>query len=443
MSLGFGLCLDASSFKKQTTKRADYGFHHYFELCQFVYCLLSRSRKVSSLPPLEAWESFMDVSKLDAFEEADMDSFLVLHDFGVDLLRRGTSEFLDFRRRCREFFDYLVEVILSHCAVSNQFMEGIYCFCPELLLEGDDKHVFMSFKKLSQVLERSGSLSSVELKAASEEFVTFVVDVRSRHVNDERSAEDIKDIVAYLVADYGLQSCKNLYRVFRLCCLVVQKRLADYPTVDFDLKNCAVPPIVVTSCIRGVQSCVSAPDYKLSAFFTKHTMDKVREAIASSRDFMSSGTFDTWEGICSGGHSAFVERYQGLFDAYLDGKKKESYQRLRDGGSRGSRSVSGAEMSSMIRSRSQSSSVGSDAAAVSVDGSDKGKMPSRMVSLLGHKKDQKKLASSGVGSSSHKSVVRKDDKKSGKNTAKPAVSKSGKSVGKSAGEKTASSSKGN
>ena len=44
------LYLDAVCFKKQQTGRSDYSFHSYMELCQFVYCLLSRSGKVSSLP---------------------------------------------------------------------------------------------------------------------------------------------------------------------------------------------------------------------------------------------------------------------------------------------------------------------------------------------------------------------------------------------------------
>ena len=41
--------LGSSSFKKQVSNRPDYCFHYYFELCQFLYCLLSRSQKLSSL----------------------------------------------------------------------------------------------------------------------------------------------------------------------------------------------------------------------------------------------------------------------------------------------------------------------------------------------------------------------------------------------------------
>ena len=78
-------------------------------------------------------------------------------------------------------------------------------------------------------------------------------------------------------------SRRNLCRVFKFCCLVVRKVLVDYPAVDRSLNGCIVPLIGVTSCIRGVQSCVSAPGYKHIAFFTKHSMVGVRKAIADAR----------------------------------------------------------------------------------------------------------------------------------------------------------------
>ena len=46
------VCSDHSTFKKLRAGRSDFGFHSYSEVCQFVYCLLTRSRKLSSLPEL-------------------------------------------------------------------------------------------------------------------------------------------------------------------------------------------------------------------------------------------------------------------------------------------------------------------------------------------------------------------------------------------------------
>ena len=118
--------------------------------------------------------------KAAAFEKVSTDEFLQDHEFEALLRQRNTSEFKDFRNRCLEIMDYLVGKVLSHLVVSAGFMQGLYCFCPELLLEGYDHHVFCLFKTLLQVLERTGPVSSCESKAAAQELVTYVVDLRAR-----------------------------------------------------------------------------------------------------------------------------------------------------------------------------------------------------------------------------------------------------------------------
>ena len=97
------LCLDHCTFVKQKAGRSDYAFHAYSEVCQFVYCLLIRSRKVSSLPALNDWESYMEPSKLQAFEKVSTDDFLQNYEFGAELHRSNTGEAREFRNRCREF----------------------------------------------------------------------------------------------------------------------------------------------------------------------------------------------------------------------------------------------------------------------------------------------------------------------------------------------------
>ena len=137
--------VDAVCFKKQQQGRADYGFHAYMELCHLVYCLLSRSRRVWSLPNINAWGEYMNVSKLSQYDEIPTAEFLQNYDFGAMLREFKGSEGRDFQDRCREFVDRFVELVLALQAASSEFMSGLYCFCPELLLEGDDKHVFDLF----------------------------------------------------------------------------------------------------------------------------------------------------------------------------------------------------------------------------------------------------------------------------------------------------------
>ena len=153
------MCLDAVCFKKQQQGRADYGFHAYVELCQLVFCLLSQSRRVSSLPKINAWEEYMDVSKLSQYDEVPSSEFLQDYDFGAMLRQFKRSDGRDFQDRCREIIDHFVELVLAQQAASSEFMSGLYCFCPELLLEGDDKHVFDLFNRLARCLEHCGVIS--------------------------------------------------------------------------------------------------------------------------------------------------------------------------------------------------------------------------------------------------------------------------------------------
>ena len=294
-----------------------------------MYCLLSWTRQITGLPELHDWEAYMDVSKIEAFKKIDTADFLLSHDFGEELQRGKTGEMQEFRNRCREFMDRLVDVLLESNLVSSDFLQGAYSFCPELLLEGDDRYIFRLFSKLVRVLERSGALSSEEAKSGSEEFVTFVVDARRRHADAERSAESIADVMSYFLTDYSFLARKDLCRILKLCCLVMRSPAIDYLEVNFSLKDCSVPASMLPSCLRGVQSYVRNPEFKLGVFFSQHTMDCVQDSISGAREFMSSSSFDPWNRLCVGDRAEFIQRYSELFKTHVDRRKEESYQRFR------------------------------------------------------------------------------------------------------------------
>ena len=350
--------LDAVCFKKQQTGRSDYSIHSYMELCQFIFCLLSRSRKVSSLPDSNSWETYMDVSKIAFFDSVSSADVLRNYDFGSTVRQFKGGEGPDFLERCREFFDRLVQLILAQHCVSADFMCGLYCLWPELLLEGDDKHVFDLFRKLVRVLERNSAVSDVESSCAVEEFLTYVVDAPFRHVKSNQSAEEVEDVVAHLLTDYSFLARKNLCRVFKVCCLVAVKLRGSFFAVEIDLSGCKILKLTVLSCIRGVQSCVLSAKYKQKSFFTKHTMDRVRDAVSSARIFMSLSSFNPWERICGDGQGVFVSRYMKQFNDYVALQKGDSYERLRSANKRDRKLQSaGGDCSTLSCSGSASSSV--------------------------------------------------------------------------------------
>ena len=59
-------------------------------------------------------------------------------------------------------------------------------------------------------------------------------------------------------------------------------------------------------------------------------MDCVRIAISRAREFMSASfSFDPWGRLCVSDRVEFVQRYSELFEAHIDRRKEESYQRIR------------------------------------------------------------------------------------------------------------------
>ena len=59
-------------------------------------------------------------------------------------LKKRNSSFLrkEFRKDCRRFLEDLVSTILSTVAVRSPAGQGLSCFCPEIVIGGDDYSAF-------------------------------------------------------------------------------------------------------------------------------------------------------------------------------------------------------------------------------------------------------------------------------------------------------------
>ena len=351
-----------------------------------------------------------------------LSDFLLNHSFGAVLQSRKDSDGRAFREQCVKFMDRLIDAILAQQPVTGEFSCGLYAFWPELLSEGDDRHMLELFRKLVRVLESSGCVSAVESRTAVEEYSTFVVEARKRHASGGSSAEDISDIVQYLLSDYSFLSRKASRRVFELYCLVVLKPRGDFPAVDISFAKCQVPEWVVTTCICGVQSSVSSADFKLSTFFIKFTMHEVRDSINAAQTFMSQMDSDPWTGICSGGQAAFVERYTDLFNARVNRKRGGASHQVSTFGesSRGGQLDGNNGFSAAVLSDSSTSAVSappvSNSSGANSFRRSKAPIHSSLGSLLGRKKDVS--TSGGQGEKKTKKESKKSAVKSGASSSK-------------------------
>ena len=152
------------------------------------------------------------------------DLFLINQLFEKVLLAAKMSRAREFRLECRRFLDRLVDKIQQTVYCSSPVSQGLYCFCPELLLDSDDVVVFDLFAKLVGSLGRCGLLYSGEVTESKAEFLSYVVEARQWHVSGGTVSSDVKNVVMYLMHQYAFQSRHCLMRVFQLCCLFVESQ---------------------------------------------------------------------------------------------------------------------------------------------------------------------------------------------------------------------------
>ena len=110
-----------------------------------MYYILQKFKKSGSLPLVEKWEDYM-LPNHSSFPATDEDHFLVgtrIH----EALEKLSSSYLneDFRSSARRFLDGFCEfcsLILTTVAARSKLGQGSSCFCPELILGGDDHSAF-------------------------------------------------------------------------------------------------------------------------------------------------------------------------------------------------------------------------------------------------------------------------------------------------------------
>ena len=152
---GHILCviLVAHNFTELGSGRADYGYLAFGELSRFVYCLLQKVKRSNGLPVIEKREAYM-LPNHSWFGAIAEEHFLE----GTRLLSsldKTNSSFhrKEFRRDCRHFLEDFVSTILSSMstvAARSPIGQGLSCFCPKIVIGGDN---FSAFNLFGQLLD--------------------------------------------------------------------------------------------------------------------------------------------------------------------------------------------------------------------------------------------------------------------------------------------------
>ena len=201
----------AHNFTELNSGRADHGYLAFGELYRFVYCLLQKVKLSRDLPVIEKWEAYMFPNHW-CFGAIGEEHFLE----GTRLLaslEKINSSFLgkEFRRDCRRFLD-LVSTILSTVAARSQISQGLSCFCPEVVIGGDDYSAFHLFGQLLDRLLELGWVRGSEVEPAKAELQSFLREQRQVETSSHRSRAPINSVFA-LCNQPSFRSRRNLHKV--------------------------------------------------------------------------------------------------------------------------------------------------------------------------------------------------------------------------------------
>ena len=190
----------------------NYGYLAFGELSRFVYCLLQNVRRSSDLPVIEKWEAYM-LPNHSCFGASAEELFLEGICF-VASLEKINSSFLrkEFRRDCRRFLEGLVSAILSTVAARSPIGQGLSCFCPDIVVGGDDYSAFHLFGQLLDGLLELGWVRGSEVEPAKAEFHSFVCEQRQVEISSHRSRAP-KDRVFAFCNQPSFRSWRNPHKV--------------------------------------------------------------------------------------------------------------------------------------------------------------------------------------------------------------------------------------
>ena len=199
---------NANNFVHSPTA-ADQGYHAFGELARFIYCLLQKIKKASALPLVEQWEEYV-VANHSRFPAIDDKNFLEGTSVMAALGKVG-SHYLqkDIRRDARRFLEDFVNCILSTVAAWSVTGQGLSCFCPAIVVGGNDVAPLQLFNNLLDGLLAKGWTRGSEVEACRAEYQSFVQLERS----STRSRPDVGDVLSFCSGQAGFRARRHLYRV--------------------------------------------------------------------------------------------------------------------------------------------------------------------------------------------------------------------------------------
>ena len=191
----------------------DYGYHVFGELARFIYCLLQKIKRGSTLPLVEQWDDYVlpNHSKFPPISDGEFLAgtrvLAALNKIGSSYLKR------EFQRDARRFLEEFATSVLSTVAARSNVGQGLSCFCPAIVIGGDDHAPLHLLGLLLDGLLERGWVKGSEIEACRSEYQSFVQEQRQLERSSTRSRPDIGDVLSFCCSQAGFRARQHLFKV--------------------------------------------------------------------------------------------------------------------------------------------------------------------------------------------------------------------------------------
>ena len=191
----------------------DYGYHTFGELARFIYCLLQKIKQGSSLPLVEQWDDYVlpNHSKFPPVADGEFLAgtrvLVALNKIGSSYLKR------EFQRDARRFLEEFTTSVLSTVAARSKIGQGLRCFCPAIIIGGDDHAPLHLLGLLLDGLLDRGWAKGSDIEACRSEYQSFGQEQRQLERSSTRSRPDIVDVLSFCCSQAGSRARQHLFKV--------------------------------------------------------------------------------------------------------------------------------------------------------------------------------------------------------------------------------------
>ena len=192
---------------------SDYGYHTFGDMARFLYCLLQKFKQGFSLPLVEQWDDYV-LPNHSKFAPVADGEFLAgtrvlaaLNKIGNSYLKR------EFQRDARRFLEEFTTSVLSTVAARSKIGQRSSCFCPAIIIGGDDHAPPQLLGLLLDGLLYHGWVKGCEMEACRSEYQSFVQEQRQLEWSSTRSCPDIGDVLSFCSSQAGFRAHQHLFKV--------------------------------------------------------------------------------------------------------------------------------------------------------------------------------------------------------------------------------------